>query len=53
VYRYVYRYRYRYRYRYTSSSLSPFLVVSALPTGILHSSKPKSVAFYFLPFLLT
>ena len=36
-----------------SSSPSPFLVVPALPTGILHSSTPKSVVFYFLPFFLT
>ena len=36
-----------------SSSPSPFLVVSALPTGILHSLTPKSVVFYFLSFLLT
>ena len=34
-------------------SPSPFLVVSALPTGILHSSTPKSIAFYFLAFFLT
>jgi hypothetical protein len=35
-----------------SSPPLPFLVVSALPTGIPHSSTPKSVALCFLPFFL-